>query len=111
MVEMILTSPDTGKSVVLTALVDSGADATILPLQILQQVGAKYLKTSYLRTGDERRIVVNLYRVSIQLAAQRVQSVRAVGFKVPTEAVLGRDVLNHFIVTLNGLAGVTEVQQ
>jgi hypothetical protein len=25
------------------------------------------------------------------------------------EAILGRDVLNHLVVTLNGLAGVTEI--
>lgn len=51
---------------------------------------------------------VNLYLVEVQIDSYKIPGIRAVGLKT-TKAILGRDVLNHLIITLNGIEGLTEI--
>lgn len=51
---------------------------------------------------------VNLYLVEVQIDSYKIPGIRAVGLKT-TEAILGRDVLNHLIITLNGIEELTEI--
>ena len=55
------------------------------------------------------RVEVDLYLVAIQLGAELVYGLHVVSIPSTKEAIIGRDVLNQLIVTLNGPAGVTEV--
>ncbi len=93
----------------ITALIDSGADATMLPFSLLEQLGADEVETRYLRTITGRRSIVDLYRVSIHIGPFQIPAIRAIATDSSMEAIIGRDVLNQLIVTLNGLAGVTEI--
>lgn len=94
----------------LTALIDSGADATMIPINFLHQIGAEYVRTQRMRGITEASRRVNLYSVVLQISIHRLPSIRVVGSAAGTEVILGRDVLNHLIITLNGLAGVTEIE-
>jgi predicted aspartyl protease len=109
--EIEVTSDLSDTAITLVAFIDSGADATMLPFEILQQLQAEELETRYLRTVTGKRIAVDLYRVGIRIGAYHIRSIRAVATDSPSEVILGRDVLNHLIVTLNGLAAVTEISQ
>jgi predicted aspartyl protease len=97
--------------VTLVAFIDSGADATMLPFEVLQQLQAEEVETRYLRTVTGKRTAVDLYRVSIRVGPYNFGSVRVVATEIETEIILGRDVLNQLVVTLNGLAAVTEISQ
>ena len=55
------------------------------------------------------KVEVDLYLVAIQLGSELIHGLHVVSIPPTNEAVIGRDVLNQLIVTLNGLAGVTEV--
>lgn len=101
----------TGASQTLLALVDSGADATLLPTPLLQRLRAPRVDARVLRTVTDERKTVSLYRISLRIGPYRLSNVRAVGVATLETAILGRDVLNQLIVTLNGLAAVTEVSQ
>lgn len=89
---------------VVTALVDSGADATILPLSVLQQVGARYVRGRVMRgvTGIPEN--VDTYLVTIQIGPYVVNGIRAVAYDNNMDPIIGRDVLNNLVVTLDGLA-------
>jgi predicted aspartyl protease len=91
-----------------TALVDSGADATMIPINLLRKIRARVVETRRLRgvTGSSK--VVQLYGVTIRIEGFVLPAVQVIA-TVGDEATLGRNVLNHLIVTLNGLAGVTEI--
>ena len=91
-------------------MVDSGADVTLIPINILQTIGARQTKTRQLRgvTGVAKR--VGLYVVKIRLSTHIIHAVYVVAGDKNTEAILGRDVLNHLVVTLDGPAGVTEIR-
>ncbi len=92
-----------------SALLDTGADATMLPLPILNSVSAPFSRLQGLRgiVGDWRE--VSLYRVTIEIASFRLPAIQVVALDPSDEAILGRDVLNQLIVTLDGIGGVTEI--
>jgi hypothetical protein len=93
----------------LTALIDSGVDATIIPVHFLHQIQARKGQPAWLRGTALHRIPIDLYMVSFRLGDFNRSVVRVVGSKEYDEAILGRDVLNQLIVTLNGLASVVEI--
>lgn len=111
MVEITLRSPQDphGNSVLLSALIDSGADATLLPIDLLRQVQARIVESVTLIGITGVRTTVDLYHVVIQIGPHKFWSIKAVAQQISREPIIGRDVLNHLVVTLNGLAGVTEI--
>lgn len=110
-VEMTIASAFSTTPVSLNAFIDSGADATMIPFEVLQQIQAEEVETRYLRTVTGKRTVIDLYRVSVQIGPYHFPSIKVVATDSNSEIILGRDVLNQLVVTLNGLAGVTEVSQ
>ena len=94
----------------LPALVDSGADATMLPITVLQAMEARYVETRQMRGVTGIAYLVDLYLVTVRIGPHTIPAIRAVGATPDGEAIIGRDVLNQLVVTLNGLASVTEVR-
>jgi hypothetical protein len=94
----------------LTAIVDSGADGTMLPIDVLEAVGAFYEDTVQMRgvLGESER--VDRYTVSLQLGGMTLHGIQAVAVPAGAESVIGRDVLNHLLITLNGPAFTTQVE-
>jgi hypothetical protein len=76
----------------------------------LHQIEATYVREGFLRGVSGVREAVKLYNVSIRVGGQIVSGVTAVGAQNSGEILLGRDVLNQLVITLNGLASVTEIQ-
>jgi len=94
----------------LWAMVDSGADATMIPLPVLNAVGSVYKESAWMSGTAGGRVEVDLYLVAIRIGSTLVDGLHVVGIPAEKEAIIGRDVLNQLIVTLNGLAGVTEIR-
>jgi predicted aspartyl protease len=110
-VDVVVDGYDPDKaSVTISAFVDSGADGTMLPHDILLAVGAEYADTVMLRgtAGGVQRL--DRYTVRIRVGEREVHSIASVAMAAGSEPLIGRDVLNQLIVTLNGLAEMTEVQ-
>lgn len=89
-------------------MVDSGADATAIPVQHLMRIGALPTERRWLRGVTGERRLVELYQVYLQIGGFG-QYVLAVGDTYSDEATIGRDVLNHYVVTLDGPASVVEI--
>ena len=64
-----------------------------------------------MRTVTGKRSVVDMYMVSMLFGPFEFRQRLVVGGTEPNEIIIGRDILNQFVVTLNGLAGVVEVSQ
>ena len=92
-----------------TALVDSGADGTLLPIAILNQINAPLIGDGYMRGVLGTSEPVDIYLIQMQIGLYYAGGVRVVAMSDSNEAILGRDVLNHFVVTLNGLASMVEI--
>lgn len=99
----------TEAAVTIEAIVDSGSDGTLIPLDILEEAGAQYVDSAYVRGITGHREEVELYLITVHIGGHSVHAVRAAALPASEEAILGRNVLNQLNITLNGAAGVTEV--
>jgi len=107
-VQIRLTNPGS-HTVTLSAIVDSGSDATMIPKHFLQEIEAVFVRKGWVSGISGVRQQVNLYLVDVQIGSYIVPSIRVVETNNQREAILGRDVLNQLIIKLNGLAQVTEI--
>jgi predicted aspartyl protease len=110
-IDVVIDGYDSDKApVTISAFVDSGADGTMLPYDILSAVGAEYADTVLLRgtAGGVQRL--DRYSVRIRVGEQEIHSISSVAIAAGSEPLIGRDVLNQLIVTLNGLAEMMEIQ-
>ncbi len=109
MVELAIGLPLSETTLEVRAIVDSGADATIIPVRTLQEVGAHRSRKAVMRGVTGVGMLVDLYAVAVQLGSYRQGFMEVVGVVDNDEAIIGRDILNHLAVTLNGPALVVEV--
>lgn len=93
----------------LTAIVDSGADATLIPLRYLRQLEARKGQTKWLSGTAGGRYEVDLYTLAVQVGEQQSYYLDVVGTEHQDEIIVGRDLLNQYIVTLNAPGHTVEL--
>jgi predicted aspartyl protease len=94
----------------LAALIDSGSDGTLIPIDVLEEVGARHVGNARIRgiLGDSQP--VDIFLASLRIGSHLVRAARIVATPEGSEEIiLGRNVLNHLIITLNGPASTTEI--
>jgi len=98
-----LAAPDEPfRSQELKALVDTGADATIVPAQYVEPLGVQIDNRKLLRSPWGGRQVVDVYLLDIEIGGQRLPMIEIVADEQGEEAILGRNVLNRLFMVLNG---------
>lgn len=95
--------------VTIAALGDSGSDGTMLPLTLLEKIGAKPVGQGRVRGILRYSHPVDLYLIKLYIGVHQLHAVRVIGIEDTEEPIVGRNALNHLVVTLNGLAGITEI--
>ncbi len=95
---------DSAEPATVRTMIDSGADGTMLPTAVLEKIEASYVDT--VRMSGVTGIIEqrDRYRVRLQIGEIVVKGIDAVAVATEGEGLIGRDVLNQLIVTLNGLA-------
>lgn len=88
----------------ITALVDTGADATMIPEDVLISAGARYVQQHRMRGVVGESVSVDLYLTAVHIASHTIHGIRAIAIPPHSEAIVGRDVLNQLEITLNGPA-------
>lgn len=64
-----------------------------------------------MRTVTGTRSAIDMYTISLQFGPFAFQDRLVAGGLQLDEIIIGRDILNQFVVTLNGLAGAVELSQ
>ena len=84
------------------ALVDTGADATLIPVAQLREIAAFEVIESSVTShwGDVR--AVRLYLIDLEVGTHLLPSVIVVGDEYGKDVILGRDVLNKLRLLLDG---------
>lgn len=95
----------------LEALVDSGADGTIIPINYLEEIQAPPTVEMTIRSQWGERHSVMLYLVDIQIGDLLLPGIEVVGDEISDDIILGRDVLNRLRTLLNGPDERVEVSE
>lgn len=93
------------------AVIDSGADGTIVPLSFLNEIRAAPTVEMVMRSpwGERRKVL--LYLVDVQVGSITLPGIEVVGDDQTAEVILGRDIINGLRVLLDGpeqTANITE---
>ncbi len=99
------------QQIVLKAMVDSGADGTMVPLRSLKHIGATQAGWTQLRAISGFSYRAPVYIVRLSFGATPIDLFRVAGDKQNEMMILGRDVLNLFVVTLDALGLVVKIEQ
>lgn len=108
--ELTLVSAATGGRMTLSAIVDTGADATIIPTRFLRQIGARRVFETGLRSQWGERRMVFLYLVDLKINEIALPGAYVVGDEIGDDVVLGRNALNKLKVTLDGPEEIVSVE-
>ncbi len=102
-----LGRPGTDPSVLVTALVDTGADATMIPRALARRLNLPVLGEVGVggSGGLSQRATIHAAVVEVAGARWPVQVIALGG-----ESLVGRDLLNQWVVTLKGPQGKLEVE-
>ena len=104
-VEIVVNGYDAAvSSISCTTLVDSGADGTMHPVDLLNQLSAQFVGAKRMRGVTDHSTIVDMFVVQITIGEIVVDGIRAVGRSVGSECIIGRDILNQLQVTLDGFA-------
>lgn len=109
MLEFIIAATDAEQAQTVVGLVDSGADGTLIPAAILHAIGARKIDEAWARTVSGERYPVSIFVVTLTIGDYTLPDVELLANDRTDEIIVGRDVLNQLIVTLNGPAALLEV--
>ncbi len=102
-IEIHLAVPDESFTVgPLPALVDTGADVSIVPLQYVKPLQIQVDDRKYLRSQWGERRQVDIYTVDIGIGQMKLPLVEIIADELGDEVIIGRNVLNKLVATLNG---------
>ncbi|HRJ40809.1 MAG: hypothetical protein KJZ86_08345 [Caldilineaceae bacterium] len=105
-----LANPDDDRPPLRTqALIDSGSDATLIPLTILQRIGTYSGEQVSFRGVTGSRMITDMYRVLIYMPIGISYGIRAIATRGTDEIILGRDVLNQWRIVLDGPGEIVEI--
>lgn len=103
LVHVILHSPDgAAKSGELPAQLDIAADRSVIPLEAAEQMGLVPLEELPLAGLGGIVTTLPIYLVQIEIRQLRPIMVRAAASRGEPLALIGRDVLNHYRLLLDG---------
>ena len=105
-----LTHPITGQRIGdIPALVDTGADQSVIPDRIVAALGLIQLDQQLVRGFDGTPRTLATYYIRIQVRDLDLIDLEVIASPTVDNAVLGRDVLNRYKVTLDGPALVMTI--
>src|SRR5262249_31164685 len=94
-----ISGPVGDEAVMLPMLVDTGADCTLVPASIIRRLSLPQIDVVGLTGVGGAKSRATVHAASVGLGGARLLA-RVVAFH--DEAILGRDVLNQVVVTLDG---------
>jgi predicted aspartyl protease len=83
------------------AKLDTGADLSAIPQSVAAELQLLPAQTILVQSFDGSLTRIDTFAVAIEIAQARIRTIEVI--LIPDEhALIGRDILNHFYVQLNG---------
>jgi predicted aspartyl protease len=93
----------------LPALIDSGADATLVPIDLLKRIGVGEGEEVTIRSHFGERQSALLFLVPLAIEGTNLVGLYVVGDEMTDEIILGRNVLNKLALFLDGPTQQTDL--
>jgi predicted aspartyl protease len=93
----------------LTAIVDTGADGTLMPQSLLDEIGAPIVDEVRVRGQWGEWHSLPMFTVDVGIGTFNLPVVEVVGDDKGEEIILGRNFLNGLRLLLDGLASQVEI--
>ena len=93
----------------LSAFVDTGADGTIIPVSYLAEFEIEPDSQRFLRSQWGDRRAVDAYLIDILIGSVHLSPIEIVTDELGEEIIIGRNVLNKLVVTLDGPKRILEI--
>jgi len=106
---VLVAQPQGNRSDSIAGVVDTGADASIVPIDLLRQIGARYVTEQRVRSFFGEARTVRTYLVDVVIDGITLPALEVVGDAVD-ETLIGRDVLNRLRLILDGPRQKIEVR-
>jgi len=100
-VDVQITHPETGTSQTMPAKLDTGAARTVIPASVADALNLEIMGKILAQGFDKSPDWYRVYYVALEVAGVHLPMVEAIA-TARKDVLLGRDVLNRFIITLNG---------
>ena len=102
-VYVTISNTDFSESEDIPGLIDTGADRTLIPNEIISKLNFK-VNSEILLTGFSRSEVTSwkTHLAHLGIRGAELIEIEVVGMSGETYAILGRDFLNHYKITLDG---------
>lgn len=98
------------KAITCWAIVDSGAAKSSIPENIIQDLGGKFWTEPIEVSGFTGRTYHMTYQVDLRVGTCSMPGIWVIGNAERPYALIGRDILNRFILRLDGPNGKWEVE-
>ena len=92
-----------------SAYIDTGADATLVPADLLENADLDEIYTAELRSHWGEPRTVSVYLVDLEVAGELLPAVDVIADDRSKDILLGRNVLNQFILLLDGTRQQTDI--
>jgi predicted aspartyl protease len=99
--DVVVAHPVSGASSAIRGKLDIGADVTVIPQQLVTRLGLTPKGHTWARGFDGSYSRRPVYYISLTVEGFTIPSVRCIAAD-RRDALLGRNVLNRFVVTLDG---------
>ncbi len=90
-------------------IVDTGADGTLLPIDVLASIGVRAIDRASLIGITGERQLVDIYVVTIHIGTCLIRGIKVAALPPETTGILGRDVINQLQIHLIGPAQMLEL--
>ena len=84
------------------ALVDTGADGTLVPVSLLITIGAEEIYTTRMRSHWGEWRAVKIYLVDLEIEGALFSGIEVIADSVGDTVLLGRNILNKLVLLLDG---------
>jgi predicted aspartyl protease len=93
----------------ITAIMDTGADSTLIPQSLVDELGDPFSDEARLRShwGEWRN--VSLFTIDFSIENLRLPAIEVIGDEQGQEIILGRNVLNRLKLLMDGPANQSTV--
>ncbi|MEW6482173.1 MAG: hypothetical protein AB1397_04145 [bacterium] len=110
-IDVVISNPLTGKEVTCKGIIDPGAQMTVIPKKILELLNPiEVVSRVNIQSFDGCISATNIYSINLCIAKIVIKGISVICYEENT-ALLGRDILNQFVITLDGKRGILEIKE